>query len=58
MDESRKEMVLGRINKRISDLQDQIEEDEPIYGYSQHIGELWGEVKGLKKAERLIRGYE
>ena len=58
MDDSRKEMVLGRINKRISDLQDQIEEDEPIYGYSQHLGELWGEFKGLKKAERLIRGYE
>ena len=58
MDDSRKEMVLGRINKRISDLQDQIEEDEPIYGHSQHIGELFGEIKGLKKAVRLIGGYE
>ena len=44
MDENRKEVVLGRINKRISDLQDQIEEDEPIYGHSQHIGELFGEI--------------
>ena len=58
MDESRKEMVLGRINKRISDLQDQIEEDEQWATYTQHLGELWGELKGLKKAERLIRGYE
>ena len=58
MDESRKEMVLGRINKRISDLQDQIEEDEQWATYTQHLGELLGEVKGLKKAERLIRGNE
>ena len=58
MDENRKEVVWGRINKRISDLQDQIEEDEPIYGHSQHIGELFGEIKGLKKAVRLIGGYE
>ena len=58
MDENRKKVVLNRINKRISDLKDQIEKDETTFRYTQHIGELWGEVRGLRKAERLIRGYE